>query len=88
MPPKKDTAGGESSELLAGFSDKETKLLAAAFLSSTAPDKVRDRINKTAVTVMPMKQWSLSAADSHRPVQLRRHGNSDQKHGRFAEEDV
>ncbi|KNG44427.1 DNA binding protein [Stemphylium lycopersici] len=46
MPPKKDTAGGESSELLAGFSDKETKLLAAAFLSSTAPDKTHtDQFN-------------------------------------------
>ncbi|KAI4942579.1 hypothetical protein J4E91_009973 [Alternaria rosae] len=38
MPPKKDApAAGET--LLAGFVDKETKLLAAAFLSSTAPDK-------------------------------------------------
>ena len=39
MLPKKDvSAAGET--LLAGFVDKETKLLAAAFLSSTAPDKV------------------------------------------------
>jgi hypothetical protein len=40
MPPKKDTAGAEANELLAGFTDKETKLLAAAYLSSTGPDKV------------------------------------------------
>ncbi|KAL6157125.1 hypothetical protein ACJBU6_04693 [Exserohilum turcicum] len=38
MPPKKDT-GGDTHELVAGFTDRETKLLAAAFLSSTAPDK-------------------------------------------------
>jgi hypothetical protein len=37
MPPKKDTAVGEG--LLPGFLDRETKLLAAAFLSTTAPDK-------------------------------------------------
>ena len=41
MPPKKDTAGAEARELLAGFTDKETKFLAAAFLSSLGPDKVR-----------------------------------------------
>ena len=40
MPPKKDAAGAEGNELLIGFTDKETKLLAAAFLSSTGPDKV------------------------------------------------
>ncbi|EUC49466.1 hypothetical protein COCMIDRAFT_84431 [Bipolaris oryzae ATCC 44560] len=39
MPPKKDTSGGEANELLVGFTDKETKLIAAAFLSSTGPDK-------------------------------------------------
>lgn len=39
MPPKKDTAGGEANELLPGFTDKETKLIAAAYLSSTGPDK-------------------------------------------------
>jgi hypothetical protein len=38
MPPKKDATAGEA--LLVGFDNKETKLLAAAFLSSTAPDKV------------------------------------------------
>jgi len=38
MPPKKEVVAGEA--LLSGFLDKETKLLAAAFLSSTAPDKV------------------------------------------------
>ncbi|KAI4944400.1 hypothetical protein J4E86_009458 [Alternaria arbusti] len=37
MPPKKEVVAGEA--LLSGFLDKETKLLAAAFLSSTAPDK-------------------------------------------------
>ena len=56
MPPKKDATGGESNELLAGFTDKETKLLAAAFLSSTAPDKVCDRIVKTAVIPIFAKQ--------------------------------
>ncbi|KAH7389820.1 hypothetical protein BKA66DRAFT_48633 [Pyrenochaeta sp. MPI-SDFR-AT-0127] len=39
MPPKKDTAGGDSTDLITGFSDKECKLLAAAFISSTASDK-------------------------------------------------
>ncbi|CAN9106688.1 unnamed protein product [Alternaria alternata] len=39
MPPKKDAAAGESDALLVGFTNKETKLLAAAFVSSTAPDK-------------------------------------------------
>lgn len=43
MPPKKDT-GGDTHELVAGFTDRETKLLAAAFLSSTAPDKVSTRV--------------------------------------------
>lgn len=43
MPPKKDTAGGEANELLPGFTDKETKLIAAAYLSSTGPDKVSAR---------------------------------------------
>ena len=38
MPPKKEVVAGEA--LLSGFQDKETKLLAAAFLSSTAADKV------------------------------------------------
>ena len=40
MPPKKDAAGAEAKELLVGFTEKETKLIAAAFLSSTGPDKV------------------------------------------------
>ncbi|KAH7066771.1 hypothetical protein BKA63DRAFT_495671 [Paraphoma chrysanthemicola] len=39
MPPKKDTNGAETIRLLNGFEDKETKLLAAAFLSSIGPDK-------------------------------------------------
>jgi hypothetical protein len=39
MPPKKDaSAAGEA--LLAGFTDKETKLIAAASVSSIGPDKV------------------------------------------------
>ncbi|KAF1844191.1 uncharacterized protein K460DRAFT_397329 [Cucurbitaria berberidis CBS 394.84] len=38
MPPK-EAAGAESTELIAGFTDKECKLLAAAFVSSTGPDK-------------------------------------------------
>jgi hypothetical protein len=40
MPPKKDVTGADGAKLLAGFEDKETKLLAAAFLSSLAADKV------------------------------------------------
>jgi hypothetical protein len=40
MPPKKDVPGADGAKLLAGFEDKETKLLAAAFLSSLAADKV------------------------------------------------
>lgn len=43
MPPKKDTAGAEANELLVGFADKETKLIAAAYLSCTGPDKVSAR---------------------------------------------
>jgi hypothetical protein len=39
MPPKKDApAAGEP--LLVGFTDKETKLIAAASVSSIGPDKV------------------------------------------------
>jgi hypothetical protein len=38
MPPKKDATVGET--ILVAFTDKETKLLAAAFVSSIAPDKV------------------------------------------------
>ena len=43
MPPKKDSAatGDSSNRILTGWEDKETKLLAAAFLSATGPDKVR-----------------------------------------------
>jgi hypothetical protein len=40
MPPKKNPAEGDQTKLLAGFEDKETKLIAAAFLSSIGPDKV------------------------------------------------
>jgi hypothetical protein len=41
MPPKKDTAdGGAVKSQLEDFKDSETKLIAAAFLSSTGPDKV------------------------------------------------
>ncbi|XP_014558984.1 hypothetical protein COCVIDRAFT_93053 [Bipolaris victoriae FI3] len=39
MPPKKDTTGEDANVLLPGFTDKETKLIAAAFLSSIGPDK-------------------------------------------------
>ena len=42
MPPKKDTTGGEATKLLIGFEDKETKLIAAAFVSCIGPDKVSD----------------------------------------------
>ncbi|KAL5116131.1 hypothetical protein ACEQ8H_006028 [Pleosporales sp. CAS-2024a] len=38
MPPKKDAAASDGT-LLAGFDNKETKLLAAAFVSSIGPDK-------------------------------------------------
>lgn len=41
MPPKKKEATEGTVTLLKGFEDKETKLIAAAFLSSTGPDKVR-----------------------------------------------
>jgi hypothetical protein len=42
MPPKKDTPKKDAvatASLLNGFTDKETKLLAAAFVSTIAPDK-------------------------------------------------
>jgi hypothetical protein len=38
MPPKKDAA--DSSNLIVGFDNKECKLLAAACISMTSPDKV------------------------------------------------
>lgn len=41
MPPKKDTAAdGAPKQLVAGFEEREVKMLAAAFISSTGPDKV------------------------------------------------
>lgn len=40
MPPKKDAGNGDPTKLLAGFEDKEVKLLAAAFVSSIGTDKV------------------------------------------------
>jgi hypothetical protein len=40
MPPKKEAPSADGAKLLTGFEDKETKLLAAAFLSSLAADKV------------------------------------------------
>jgi hypothetical protein len=40
MPPKKDHAAAGADKLLVGFEDKETKLLAAAFVCCTGPDKV------------------------------------------------
>ncbi|EAT90502.1 hypothetical protein SNOG_02290 [Parastagonospora nodorum SN15] len=39
MPPKKDTGDAGKTTLLKGFEDKETKLLAAASVSSLGPDK-------------------------------------------------
>ncbi|OAL04853.1 hypothetical protein IQ06DRAFT_101794 [Phaeosphaeriaceae sp. SRC1lsM3a] len=40
MPPKKDTAAdGAPKQLVAGFEEREVKMLAAAFISSTGPDK-------------------------------------------------
>jgi hypothetical protein len=39
MPPKKDTGNGDG-KLLTSFEDRETKLLAAAFVSCIGPDKV------------------------------------------------
>ena len=42
MAPKKDAPNGDSNALLVGFTDKETKLLAAAFVSCIGTDKVRD----------------------------------------------
>ena len=43
MPPKNDATNVETTNLLKGFTNKETKLLAAAFLSSIGPDKVSFR---------------------------------------------
>jgi len=40
MPPKKDTGDAGKTTLLKSFEDKETKLLAAASVSSIGPDKV------------------------------------------------
>ncbi|KAH8731688.1 hypothetical protein GQ44DRAFT_767534 [Phaeosphaeriaceae sp. PMI808] len=47
MAPKKDTAGAEpKTGLLKGFSDKDTKLIAAAFLSSTEKDKATSYVHR------------------------------------------
>ena len=73
MPPKKEVVAGEA--LLSGFQDKETKLLAAAFLSSTAPDKVCHIMNG----VYYMLTWI---------VRLRRHGHADRQHCWLSQEDV
>jgi hypothetical protein len=40
MPPKKDEVKGKDESTVKGFEPKETKLLAAGFLSMTGPDKV------------------------------------------------
>ena len=56
MAPKKDAHDGESNALLVGFTDKETKLLAAAFVSYIGSDKVR---NYTAVPTMGMCSMSV-----------------------------
>lgn len=42
MPPKKDAsgAGGEANDLITGFNQRDTRLLAAAMISQTAPGKV------------------------------------------------
>jgi hypothetical protein len=45
MPPKKDTGNGDVVKLLAGFEDREVKLLAAAFVSSIGTDKVSTSIS-------------------------------------------
>jgi hypothetical protein len=40
MPPKKDDAATAPGDAIAGFTSKETKMIAAAFVASTGPDKV------------------------------------------------
>ncbi|KAF1947448.1 hypothetical protein EJ02DRAFT_90038 [Clathrospora elynae] len=60
MPPKKDAAGSEANGLIAGFTEKECKLLAAAFISSTGPDKydydVMAKLTKNTVGSLK-KMW-------------------------------
>jgi len=51
MAPKKKEATEGSTTLLKGFEDRETKLIAAAFLSSIAPDKVRHTGHQCSVSV-------------------------------------
>jgi hypothetical protein len=41
MPPKKDDTKGKDESTVKGFDPKETKLLAAGFLSMVGTDKVR-----------------------------------------------
>jgi hypothetical protein len=42
MPPKKDDgAAAAPGDTITGFTSKETKMIAAAFVASTGPDKVR-----------------------------------------------
>lgn len=40
MPPKKNPAAADAGEAIVGFSARDTKLIAAAFVASTGPDKV------------------------------------------------
>jgi hypothetical protein len=49
MPPKKETTG-DIGNLIVGFDNKECKLLAAALLSMTSPDKVSLIASQTPIT--------------------------------------
>ncbi|KAK7179000.1 hypothetical protein PSPO01_14942 [Paraphaeosphaeria sporulosa] len=39
MPPKKDDSAATVGDAITGFTSKETKMIAAAFVASTGPDK-------------------------------------------------
>jgi hypothetical protein len=75
MPPKKDESKITAADTLVGFDTRETKLLAAGYVSLIGPDKV-----STVVT-------ELCIADSVL-VRLRGHGHAHGKHCGSAQEDV
>jgi hypothetical protein len=99
MPPKKEVMGVDTPKLLSSFEDKETKLLAAAFLSSLGPDKVSDNassvwgharvacLHASAITHHFQYTSKMMVSNSF-TVRLRPNGNYHREHRWLAQEDV
>ena len=64
MPPKKDAAAGAA--LLTGFTDKETKLLAAAFVSTLSADKVSTCLSRCGTGRIPASYSQVSVCKRFR----------------------